>query len=121
MDLRPIALRPSFLVRLAFLFERLAERLAIVTAIYPDEGGSVPGPAALAMEQSAQLAKQLDSAVWHLRRGITHSRWSGDAYLDRLMKAPPELRAKALAEHGLTEADYRCWRALYAESSAIVH
>ena len=112
MGSRPHAAHPGFLERLAFLIERFArlQQVGSTTTTYGLESGS---PLSLRPMNETELAEStaigLSSAVWHLQYGETHSRWSQDSYLERLQKATPEQRQKALAEHGWTEADYDHW------------
>lgn len=123
MDASPHAAHPSFLERLAFLFVRWSRMQQVgASATYGMENQPLLGvgrPLTAAELDESELIR-CSSAVWHLAYGETTSRWGGDSYLARLVQAKPELRAKALEEHGFTEADYERWQELYAEP-VVVH
>lgn len=116
MDTCPYVVHPTFGERLSFLIERFLRMQEIGMRTISDSIGSVTSidrPLTEAELEQSELIR-CSSAVKHLSWGETESRWSHDRYLDRLKEAKPELRAKALAEHGCTETDYRLWLELYA-------
>lgn len=121
MDASSHVVHPSFLERLLYLFERLIRMQQVgANATYGMENSMpiVGRPMTEAETIESELIR-LDSAVRHLSWGETTSNWSNDRYLDRLMKATPELRIRALEERGFTEADYERWQELYAETPAV--
>lgn len=121
MDASSHTTHPSFLERLAFLLERFARMQQVGTdATYGMENAAplVGRPLTQAELEQSELIR-CSSAAWHLSYGETTSRWGGDSYLARLVKAKPELRQKALEEHDLTEADYERWVQLYTETPVV--
>jgi hypothetical protein len=112
MDSASHAAHPGFWERLAFLIVRLSRMQQVgASATYGMENApSLPlgRPLTEAEIDESELIR-LSSAVWHLQYGEMTSRWSDDSYLDRLVRAKPALRLKALEEHGLTLDDYERW------------
>lgn len=121
MDTLSQVTHPSFWERLLFLVVRFGRMQQIgSSATYGMESSVtlVGRPLTEAEIEQGELVR-LSSAAWHLSYGETTSRWSGDSYLARLVRAKPELRAKALEEHGFTEADYERWLELYDDKPAV--
>lgn len=121
MDASSQVVHPSFLERLAFLFVRWSRMQQIGESVTYGMENAAPlvGRPLTAAELDESELIRCSSAVWHLAYGETVSRWGGDSYLERLVKAKPELRAKALEEHGQSEADYEDWLTRYAEPPVV--
>lgn len=120
MDSSTPAAHPSFLERLAFLVVRFSRMQQLGSSAYSLEGQPpLPTRPLTEVELEESELIRLSSAAWHLQYGETTSRWSGDSYLTRLMRAKPELRAKALAEHGRDQSDYERWLELYSETPVV--
>ena len=117
MDTCPYVAHPTFGERFSFLIERFLRMQEIGMRTISDSLGSVASIDRPLTEAELEQSKLIScsSAVKHLSWGETESRWSHDRYLDRLKSATPELRAKALAEHGCTETDYLIWLEMYAD------
>lgn len=110
------AAHPSLWERLAFLVKRFARMHQVGANVTYGIENQLPlfGRPLIQVELDQSELIRLSSAVWHLAYGETVSRWSEDSYLERPVRAKPELRQKALEEHGLTEADYDDWLEVYA-------
>ena len=120
MDSSTPAAHPSFLERLVFLIARFSRMQQLGSSAFePGSPSAIPTRPLTEAELEESELIRLSSAAWHLHYGETTSRWSSDSYLARLVKAKPELRAKALAEHDLTEADYKRWLELHSETPVI--
>lgn len=115
------ATHPSLWERFMFLLERFARMHVINPDVTFNAANTLFAPRRPLTQTELDEIELIScsSAVWHLMCSETRSRWSGDDYLNRLVKAKPEIRAKALAEHGLTEADYERWLEIYSETPAI--
>jgi hypothetical protein len=111
MDACPHVAQPGFWERLAFFLERFVRLQQIgAGATYGMENGApLVGRPLTEAEQAEGEYIRLLSAVRHLSWGVSTSRWTQDSYLERLQRATPELRARALAECHFAEADYERW------------